>query len=100
MLDEQYLIDRELGAATLASLDPTWDEAVLVIDLSDGGTKVSLTRGGGYSVGMPSDEVYVAAGKLRKLHTDEGTDLQRAIYTFRQRPDGKWSFATDYVYPS
>jgi hypothetical protein len=32
-------------------------------------------------------------------HKDEATDLQRAVYTFQRRPDGKWSFAADFVYP-
>lgn len=95
--DEQYLIDRELGTATLACLDPTWDEAELVIDLS-GGTKVSLAPVGGNGFGMPSDEIFVGVGKLIKHHKDEATDLQRAVYTFRRRPDGKWSFAVDFVY--
>lgn len=99
MQDQQYLIDRELGAATLECLDPTWDEAELVIDLAGGGPKVSLTPVGRDSVALPSDDVFVAVGKLIKLHKDEATDLQRAVYTFRRRPDGKWSFAADFVYP-
>jgi hypothetical protein len=98
MQDDQYLIDRELSAATLECLDPTWDEAELVIDLSGGGAKVSLAPVDGNGFAMPSDEVYVAVGKLRKLHKDEATDLQRAVYTFRRRPDGKWSFAADFAY--
>jgi len=99
MQDDQYLIDRELGAATLECLDPTWDEAELVIDLSGGGTKVSLAPVGTDGVALPSDEVFVAVGKLIKHHKDEATDLQQATYTFRRRPDGKWSFAADFVYP-
>lgn len=99
MQDEQYLIDRELGAATLECLEPAWDEAQLTIDLTGGTTRVALVPVGRDGVGMPSDEVYVAVGKLVKLHQDHATELQRATYTFRKRPDGKWSFVGDYVYP-
>lgn len=99
MQDEQYLIDRELGAATLACLDPSWDEAELVIDLTSGGPKISLTPVGRDGFAVPSDAVYVAVGKLINLHKDEATDLQRAVYTFQKRPDGKWRFAADFVYP-
>jgi len=74
MQDEQYLIDRELGSATLACLDPTWDEAELVIDLAGGGPKVSLAPVGRDGLAMPSDDIYVAVGKLLKLHRDEATD--------------------------
>lgn len=100
MQDQQYLIDRELGAATLECLDPTWDEAELVIELAGGGPKVSLAPVGKDGVVMPSDDVFVAVGKLIKLHKDEATDLQRAVYTFRRRPNGTWSFAADFVYAS
>lgn len=99
MQDEQYLIDRELGSATLECLDPSWDEAELTIDLSSGGPKVSLAPVGREGLAMPSDDIYVAVGKLLKLHRDEATDLQRAVYTFKRRPDGKWGFAADFVYP-
>ena len=98
MQEDQYLIDRELSAAALECLDPTWHEAELVIDLSGGGTKVSLAPVDGNGFGMPSDEVFVAVGKLRQLHRDEATDLQKAVYTFRRRSDGKWSFAADFAY--
>lgn len=98
MQDDQYFIDRELGQATLACLDPTWDGADLVIDLRTG-VKVSLVRVGADGFGVPSDDVYVAVGKLVQLHKAHATGLQRATYAFRRRSDGKWSFTADYLYP-
>ena len=99
MQDDAYFIDQELGAATLECLDPSWEEAQLVIDLAGGGVRVSLAPVGREGVAMPSDEVYEAVGKLVKYHRDNATDLESAVYTFRRRPDGKWHFVGDFVYP-
>ena len=99
MEDEQYLIDRELGTTTLECLDPDWEEAQLTIDLAGGAARVALVPLGQDGVGVPSDEVYAAVGKLLKLHDDHATELVRATYTFRRLPSGKWNFVGDYVYP-
>ena len=96
--DEQYWIDQELGQAALECLKPSWDVAELVVELGQGGTKVSLQPIGASGVGMPSDAVFEAVGKLAKLHRDYATDLQKAKYAFQRRPDGKWSFEADFEY--
>jgi hypothetical protein len=98
LLDEQYAIDQELGPATLECLDPSWDEAQLEVDLTQGKTRVSLKPVGREGVKLPSDAVFEAVGRLAKLHRDNATDLKKAIYTFRRQADGTWRFETDFHY--
>jgi len=98
MQDEQYLIDRELGAATLECLDPLWEQAQLTIELAGGAARVALAPLGCDGVGVPSDATYAAIDRLVTLHQEHATELLRATYTFRRRADGKWSFVADYVY--
>jgi hypothetical protein len=99
MDDEQYFIDQEIGKATLASLDPAWDGAELIVDLSLGKVGLLLRRLAGTEIGVPSDELQLAVGHLLQHHTDTGSGLQRITYTFRRKPDGKWKFEADFVYP-
>jgi hypothetical protein len=98
MDDEQYFIDQEIGKATLASLDPSWDGAELIVDMSVGKVGLLLRRLGGSEIGVPSDELQLAAGHLLQHHTDTASGLQRITYTFRRKPDGKWKFEADFVY--
>lgn len=100
MDDEQYLIDREIGKATLESLDPAWDAAELVVDMGMLGTVgVLLRRPGSADIGVPSDELQLAIGHLVQHHVDVGSGLQRITYVFTRKPDGKWKFQADFVYP-
>jgi hypothetical protein len=98
--EEQYAIDQELGAATLECIDPDWDAAELIIDFSKGGgVAVRLARVGKPGLGVPSDEVNEAIGKLVQLHQDHDTEVQRITYNFRRQPSGNWKFVADFVYP-
>ncbi len=99
MEDEQYLIDTELAAATLECFDPAWTQGELIVDMAGASVQVSLSPIGAGGVGVPSDEVYTAVGKLVQLHRAHATELQRAIYTFRLKSNGKWSYVVDFVYP-
>jgi hypothetical protein len=99
MSDEQYFIDQEIGKATLACLDPAWDGAGLIIDLSTGNVGVLLRRLESADIGVPSDELQLAIGHLVQHHQDTGSELQRVIYTFRRQPTGKWKFEADFTYP-
>lgn len=99
MDDEQYLIDREIGKATLECLDPAWDGAELVVDMGIlGKVGVLLRRLGGIDIGVPSDDLQLAVGHLVQHHTDVGSGLRRITYTFTRKPDGKWKFEADFVY--
>jgi hypothetical protein len=99
MDDEQYLIDREIGKATLECLDPTWEGAELVVDLGLlDKVGVLLRRLGGAEVGVPSDDLQLAIGHLVQHHTDTRSGLQRIVYTFSRKPDGKWKYEADFVY--
>jgi hypothetical protein len=99
MDDEQYFIDQEIGKATLECLDPSWDDAELTVDMSLGKVGVLLRRLASNEVGVASDELQLAIGHLVQHHTDTGTGLQRITYTFRRKPDGKWKFEADFIYP-
>lgn len=99
MSDEQYFIDQELGKATLEALDPSWDGAELMIDMTLGKVGVLLRRLGTAEVSVPSNEMDLAIGHLVQHHKDTATGLQRVTYTFRRKPDGKWKFEADFVYP-
>lgn len=99
MQDDQYFIDQELGKATLACLDSEWEGAELIIDLKGDSVLVQLRRLGRPDVGVPSDEVHAAIGKLVQHHEDTASELERATYTFHRKPDGRWKFVADFVYP-
>jgi hypothetical protein len=98
MSDEQYFIDQELGKAVLASLDPQWNEADLVVDVIGDQVRVELLRRDQSGLATPSDEVYAAVGKLVQHHKDEATGLRRAVYNFKRASSGKWKYAADFVY--
>ncbi len=99
MDDEQYLIDREIGKATLESLDPSWDDAELIVDLSLGKVGLLLRRLSSGEIAVPSDQLQLAVGHLAQHHADTASGLQRIRYVFRRKPDGKWKFEADFVYP-
>ncbi|MDF3071449.1 MAG: hypothetical protein K0R38_7050 [Polyangiaceae bacterium] len=99
MDDEQYLIDQGIGKATLECLDPAWDAAELVVELGGDTAGLQLRRLGTHEVVAPSDELQLAVGHLLQHHTDTESELQRITYTFRRKPDGKWKFEADFVYP-
>jgi hypothetical protein len=99
MQDEHYLIDRELVEATVKCFDRTWSDAELVVDMAGASVNVSLRPVDRSGVGVPSDEVYEAVGKLVHLHRIHATGLQQAVYRFRLKQDGKWSYVIDFVYP-
>lgn len=99
MDDEQYFIDQELGKARLECLDPAWDGAELIVDMTLGKVGVLLRRLGTGEVGVPSDELQLAIGHLVQHHKDTASGVQRITYTFRRKPDGKWKFEADFVYP-
>jgi hypothetical protein len=98
--DEQYFIDQEIGKSTLECIDEGWDGAELVVDMSVlGKVGVVLRRLGSADVAVPSAALDLAIGHLVQHHTDTQSGLQRISYRFTRKPDGKWKFEADFVYP-
>lgn len=96
--DEQFHIDRQIGAAALQCITADIHKFFLVAEKSPSGMSVELESEDNSDMLSPSEDVIAAVRELFLLNDKYETGLTNMKYTFTKKDNGKWGFESDFSY--